>query len=67
MYGKPMKKGKKKKKRQVLMALTLRQRKSLTKHKKHHTVRHMSEMKKHMNKGKTFTEAHKLAMRKVGK
>ena len=25
------------------------------------------EMKKHMNKGKTFTEAHKLAMRKVGK
>ena len=49
------------------MALTLRQRKSLTKHKKNHTVKHMSEMKKHMNQVKTFTEAHKLAMRKVEK
>tara|TARA_R110001599_G_scaffold299656_1_gene504687 strand:+ start:217 stop:366 length:150 start_codon:yes stop_codon:yes gene_type:complete len=49
------------------MTLTIRQRKALTKHKKHHTVRHMSEMKKHMNKGKTFTESHKLAMKKVGK
>ena len=49
------------------MTLTIRQRKALTKHKKNHTVKHMSEKKKHMNEGKTFTEAHKLAMRKVGK
>ena len=49
------------------MPLTKRQTSTLKKHSPHHTKKHMTEMKKHMNKGKTFTEAHKIAMKKVGK
>jgi len=47
--------------------LTKLQKETLARHKKHHTAKHMTEMRKHMNKGKTFTQAHKLAMKKVGK
>ena len=47
--------------------LSKRQTNALKKHKVHHTNKHMAEMKKYMNKGKTFTEAHKMAMKKVGK
>ena len=46
--------------------LTKRQ-KTLAKHKVHHTAKHMTFMRKEMNKGKTFTQAHKLAIKKVGK
>tara|TARA_R110001583_G_scaffold46412_6_gene145580 strand:+ start:2761 stop:2907 length:147 start_codon:yes stop_codon:yes gene_type:complete len=46
--------------------LTKRQKQTLAKHKVHHTSKHMAEMKRLMNKGKTFTQAHKLAMKKVG-
>ena len=49
------------------MALTKRQKAAMTKHKVHHTAKHMREMTKLMNQGKTFTAAHKLAMKKVGK
>mgnify|MGYP003110808328 FL=1 len=47
--------------------LTARQKEMLKKHSAHHTKKHISEMKKDMKKGKSFTEAHKLAMKKVGK
>ena len=47
--------------------LSKRQKETLSRHKKHHTAKHMAFMRKEMNKGKTFTEAHKLAMKKVGK
>jgi len=47
--------------------LTKRQKDTLSRHKKHHTAKHMAFMRKEMNKGKTFTQAHKLAMKKVGK
>jgi len=47
--------------------LTKLQRATLAKHKKHHTAKHMAFMRKEMNKGKTFTQAHTLAMKKVGK
>ena len=47
--------------------LTKRQTDALKKHSAHHTRKHMSEMKKLMAKGKTFTESHKIAMKKVGK
>jgi len=47
--------------------LTKRQKETLAKHKKHHTAKHMAFMRKEMNKGKTFTQSHKLAMKKVGK
>ena len=49
------------------MALTKRQKTTLAKHKKHHTAKHMTTMRKAMRNGKTFTQAHRAAMRSVGK
>lgn len=48
------------------MALTEKQKNTLAKHKKHHTAKHMAMMRKLMNKGKSFTAAHKIAMKEVG-
>ena len=42
-------------------------KKTLKKHSKHHTKKHISVMKKAIKKGKTFNQAHKKAIRKVGK
>ena len=52
-----------------MKTLTQRQKDALARHKKKgtHTRKHMEEMKKLMLKGKTFTEAHNLTMKKVGK
>ena len=47
--------------------LTKRQEDTLKKHKKHHTAKHMSFMRKEMGKGRSFTQAQKDAMKKVGK
>ena len=47
--------------------LTDRQKDTLKKHKKHHTKKHMDLLIKLMKEGKTFTEAHNIAMKKVGK
>jgi hypothetical protein len=47
--------------------LTERQLKTLERHKEHHTKKHMDMMIKLMQQGKTFTEAHNIAMDKVGK
>ena len=44
-----------------------RQRKALAKHSVHHTKKHMDMMKKLMKDGKTFTESHKITMKKIGK
>jgi hypothetical protein len=49
------------------MALTVRQKKALARHKEHHTAKHMTEMRKLMRDGKTFTQSHNSAMKKVGK
>ena len=49
------------------MALTTRQKKTLSKHAKHHSVKHMQLMRKLMNEGKTFSQAHTQAQKKVGK
>ena len=43
------------------MTLTKQQREALARHKKHHSQRHMDHMKREMLKGKSFTEAHKIA------
>ena len=48
-------------------SLTKRQKTTLKRHKKHHTAKHMTPMIKAMRRGKTFTQAHKLAMKKVGR
>ena len=47
--------------------LTKRQQETMKKHSKHHSKKHMDMMKQAMLKGKTFTEAHKMAQKKVGK
>jgi hypothetical protein len=47
--------------------LTQRQIDSLKEHSKHHSSKHMAMMRNDMGAGKTFTQAHKNAMKKVGK
>tara|TARA_A100000171_G_scaffold21280_1_gene19758 strand:+ start:195 stop:359 length:165 start_codon:yes stop_codon:yes gene_type:complete len=48
--------------------LTARQQAALKRHSVHHTSKHMAEMRRLMSRdGKSFTEAHRGAMRKVGK
>jgi hypothetical protein len=49
------------------MALTAKQKATMARHKEHHTAKHMTEMRKLMGQGKTFTESHKIAMKRVGK
>ncbi len=39
----------------------------LQEHAKHHTKKHMDEMRKLMRKGKTFTESHNIVKKKIGK
>jgi len=46
--------------------LTKRQKATMKKHSNHHTPRHMRLMTSLMKQGKTFTEAHKQAQKKVG-
>ena len=50
-----------------MKTLTQRQKDALARHMKKctHTRKHMEEMKNLMLKGKTFTEAHNLTMKKV--
>ena len=47
--------------------LTKTQQSTLKKHSVHHSQKHMTEMRKAMREGSTFTAAHKKAMKKVGK
>tara|TARA_R110002072_G_scaffold19651_1_gene72602 strand:- start:1733 stop:1891 length:159 start_codon:yes stop_codon:yes gene_type:complete len=47
--------------------LTKRQKETLKKHSQHHGSRHMSAMRTAMKNGSTFSAAHKIAMKKVGK
>ena len=42
-------------------------KKILEKHSKHHSAKHMKQMKADMKKGDSFTKAHKKALKKVGK
>ena len=43
-----------------------KEKKTLTKHKIHHTPKHMAQMKKDMKKGTNFKKSHIKAMKKVG-
>ena len=54
-------------KKKKLKKLTKRQIATLRRHRSHHTKKHMTVMVRAMKEGKTFGQAHKLAMRKVGK
>lgn len=46
--------------------LTQKQKDTLKKHSKNHSAKHMAMMKKAMKNGKTFSESHKIAQKKVG-
>jgi hypothetical protein len=48
-------------------SLNKRQQTAMKKHAKHHTAKHIKSMVAMMNRGSTFTESHKKAMKKVGK
>ena len=50
-----------------LKKLTDAQKKKLAAHADHHSGRHMAVMRMHMMQGKTFSQAHTAALRKVGK
>ena len=50
-----------------MAALTKRQQATLKKHSVHHTAKHMTEMRKLMRSGKSFTQDQRAATRKVGK
>tara|TARA_R100000700_G_C3174591_1_gene149258 strand:+ start:896 stop:1087 length:192 start_codon:yes stop_codon:yes gene_type:complete len=50
-----------------MSGLNQRQVGAMKKHAKHHSVKHIRGMVSMMNKGKTFTQSHKLAMKKIGK
>ena len=47
--------------------LTTMEKQTLKSHSKHHTKKHMEYMRNSMKRGATFTQAHKRAMKKVGK
>lgn len=49
------------------MPLTKAQKAALAKHAPHHTPKHMRSMRAQMAAGKSFSQAHKAAMAKVGK
>lgn len=48
-------------------SLNNRQATALKKHSTHHTKKHIQEMVNAMGKGKSFTQSHKDAQKKVGK
>ena len=50
-----------------LKKLTKSQKDKLQKHSVHHTQKHMASMRMMMMRGASFEEAHKNAMKKVGK
>lgn len=50
-----------------LTALNKRQQAAMGKHSKHHTAKHIKSMVASIKKGKTFTQSHKIAMKKVGR
>jgi|TARA_R100000234_G_scaffold22088_1_gene12442 hypothetical protein len=50
-----------------MSGLTARQQQAMKKHGKHHTAKHIRDMKKRMSKGASFTAAHKQSQKAVGR
>ena len=50
-----------------LTGLSKRQVTAMRRHARHHTAKHLREMVKAMRKGRTFTQSHTSAQRKVGR
>ena len=47
--------------------LTQRQKDALKRHAEHHSKKHIAMMTKLMKEGKSFSESHKMTMKKIGK
>ena len=50
-----------------MSGLTVKQQQAMKKHGKHHTAKHLRDMKKRMSKGASFTAAHKQSQKAVGR
>lgn len=50
-----------------MAGITTRQATAMKRHSKHHTAKHLRSMVTAIKNGKTFTQSHKIAMKKVGK
>ena len=50
-----------------MTGLSTRQQQAMKKHGKHHTAKHIRDMKKRMSKGASFTAAHKQSQKAVGR
>ena len=50
-----------------LTGLSARQQQAMKKHGKHHTAKHLRDMKRRMAKGTSFTAAHKQSQKAVGR
>ena len=50
-----------------MSGLTARQQQAMKKHGKHHTAKHIRDLKKRMSKGASFTAAHKQSQKAVGR
>ena len=50
-----------------MSGLTAKQQQAMKKHGKHHTSKHLRDMKKRMSKGASFTAAHKQSQKAVGR
>ncbi len=50
-----------------LSGLTKRQVSAMRRHSKHHTSKHLKSMVRTMKKGKTFTQSHIIAQKRVGR
>tara|TARA_R100001163_G_scaffold14552_1_gene13260 strand:+ start:695 stop:883 length:189 start_codon:yes stop_codon:yes gene_type:complete len=50
-----------------MSGLTTRQQQAMKKHSKHHTAKHLKDMKQRMSKGVSFTKAHKQSQKAVGR
>ena len=51
----------------IVKDLKPRQRQTMNRHARHHSLKHMRSMANAMKKGATFSQAHNRVMRSVGK
>ena len=63
----PPKKKKKKTQEQIFEKKKMTNAERFKEHKKHHSTKHIAEMKKLIKKGKSFDQAHREVMKKIGK
>tara|TARA_E500000318_G_C3440269_1_gene164692 strand:- start:131 stop:313 length:183 start_codon:yes stop_codon:yes gene_type:complete len=51
----------------IIKDLTPRQQKTMRSHARHHSLKHMRSMARAIKRGRSFAQAHRSAMKSVGK